>query len=333
MIRKAAGGIAPLLLLMSMMNPCAAASIAAAETSPAPSEPFCNQSLATQIPARASTAPTGSQIAPRLVGISDDEREAVIRSELLAGNIPSFLRQLQPVTLRGDSSNGENEQITVCVMPDYLALGSDDDFLLIPMRLDTALAVAQRFGFSLPTTKLVDAIYAQSLIHLSPQPLPAGPAMRTTGYYVHHNEIVHDQRVVASTKTGGTKTGVLVSGDKKDLVITNRLWTHLASVAIYGWHRLNGEPIQPLSTVHGWHYADYSHGIRLVSDQILVDHRPQSLYNVLQDPRLASVLSSEGAIRQVTELVNRLKQPVPEALASLIPDSSGRRPATINLRH
>jgi hypothetical protein len=327
MISKAAAGIAPLLLLMSMLNPCAAAS-AAADTSPVPREPFCNQSLATQIPARASTAPTGSQIAPRLVGISDDEREAVIRSELLAGNIPSFLRQLQPVTLRGDSTSGENSQITVCVMPDYLALGSDDDFLLIPMRLDTALAVAERFGFSLPTTKLVDAIYAQSEVHLSPQPLPAGVEMRSTGYYVHHNEIVHGQRVVASTKTG-----VLVSGDKKDLVITNRLWTHLASVAIYGWHRLNGEPIQPLSTVHGWHYADYSHGIRLVSDQILVDHRPQSLYNVLQDPRLANVLSSEGAIRQVTELVHRLKQPIPEAIASVIPDSSGRRPATINMRH
>jgi hypothetical protein len=327
MIRKAAAGIAPLLLLMSMLNPCAATS-AAADASATPREPFCNQSLATQIPARAPTAPTGSQIAPRLVGISDDEREAVIRSELLAGNIPGFLRQLQPVTLRGDSSNGENSQITVCVMPDYLALGSDDDFLLIPMRLDTALAVAERFGFSLPTTKLVDAIYAQSEVHLSPQPLPAGAEMRSTGYYVHHNEIVRGQRRGASVVGGA-----LVSGDKKDLVLTNRLWTHLASVAIYGWHRLNGEPIQPLSTVHGWHYADYSHGIRLVSDQILVDHRPQSLYNVLQDPRLASVLSSEGAIRQVTELVNRLKQPIPEAIASVIPDSSGRRPATINTRH
>jgi hypothetical protein len=322
MIHRAAAGIAPLLMLMfmAMANPWTVSSARAAGA--------CNQSLAAQIPARTETAATGSQIAARLVGISDDEREAVIQGQLLAGNIPSFLRRLQPVTLRGDSNGGAGEtQVTVCVMPDYLALGSDDDYLLIPMRLDTALAVAQRFGFTLPTTKLVDAIYAQSSIHLSPQPLPAGPAMRTTGYYVHHNEIVHDQRVVASTKTG-----VLVSGDKKDLVITNRLWTHLASVAIYGWHRLNGEPIQPLSTVHGWHYADYSHGIRLVSTQILVDSHPQNLYNALEDPRLATVLSSEGVIRQVMELVSRLKQPI-STIAGLIPDSSARRPATINLRH
>ena len=27
-------------------------------------------------------------------------------------------------------------------------------------------------------------------------------------------------------------------------------------VAIYGWHRPDGRPIQPLSTVHGFRYAD-----------------------------------------------------------------------------
>jgi hypothetical protein len=251
-------------------------------------------------------------MAPRLDGIGDDERESLIRDELLAGNIPSFLRQLKPVTMHDGSGDG-GPQITVCVMPDYLALGSDEDFLLVPMRLDTALVVAQRYGFTLPTTKLVDAIYTQAEVHLNPQPLPAGSAMRSTSYYEHHNELIRGQRTLMNVNSGS-----LTSGDKKDLVLTNRLWQNLERVAIYGWHRLDGRPIQPLSTVHGWHYADYSHGTRLVSTQILVDRRPQNLFSALLDPRLANLLSSEGVIRQVTELLDRLRQPHAADLVDLI---------------
>ncbi len=307
MIDTRAASICASLLLLMLVNPWTGArAYAAADSS-------CSESLTARIPPRAATARTGSQMAPRLEGIGDDERESLIREELLAGNIPSFLRQLKPVTLRDDSGAGMSAQITVCVMPDYLALGSDDDFLLVPMRLDTALAVAQRYGFTLPTTKLVDAIYTQSQVHLSPQPLPAGAAMRSTGYYEHHNDLIRGQRALISADSGS-----LTSGDKKDLVLTNRLWENLGRVAIYGWHRLDGRPIQPLSTVHGWHYADYSHGARLVSTQILVDKRPQNLFSALLNPRLAHLLSREGVIRQVTDLVDRLKQPHIPSIADLI---------------
>jgi hypothetical protein len=148
-----------------------------------------------------------------LDNIGDDERELKIRSELLAGNIPEFLRHLQPVVLRAQPGDERHTQITVCVMPEYLALGSDDDFLLIPMRLETALAVANRYGFMLPTPKLVDAIYAQSEVHLTPQPLPASSSMRSTGYYRRHNELIGEQR-----SASGVAQGLLIPGHKKDLV-------------------------------------------------------------------------------------------------------------------
>ena len=184
-----------------------------------PASSFCDQSPASSFPARSSSAPSGSQLLKSLTAVSDDEREAAIRRELLAGNIPQFLRRLQPVTLNGATVEGSPTRITVCVMPDYLALGSDADFLLIPMRLETALDVASRHGFMLPTPKMVDAIYAQATVHLDPQPLPASDAMRSTGYYQHHNELVREQRTAA-----GAADGMLTSGDKKDLVLTNRLW-------------------------------------------------------------------------------------------------------------
>ena len=93
------------------------------------------------------------------------------------------------------------------------------------------------------------------------------------------------------------RLGELVSGDKKDVVITNRLAVNLGRIAIYGWHRGPGEPIQPLSTVHGANYADYSHGIRLVSEMALINGKLRSVYDILRDSSAAKVLSDEGPIR------------------------------------
>ena len=86
-------------------------------------------------------------------------------------------------------------------------------------------------------------------------------------------------------------------------MLTNRLTRQPDRLAIYGWHRPTGIPIQPLSTVHGARYADYSHGIRLVSDTMLIDGEPHSVYAVLEDPRLAPLVSDEGPIRDARGLM------------------------------
>jgi hypothetical protein len=116
--------------------------------------------------------------------------------------------------------------------------------------------------------------------------------MSSTAYYVKHDERIKQQR-----QTLGKSLDALVSGHKKDVVLTNRLARAIGRIAIYGWHRLSGVPIQPLSTVHQASYADYSHGIRLVSDIVLMNGKPKSIYSVLQDPDFVSVLSDEGGIQ------------------------------------
>jgi hypothetical protein len=219
------------------------------------------------------------------------EREAAILEEISKGNLPEFLRKLVPVELQYESANGQNLIATIFVTPDYLAIGSDSDFLRIPMNLRTAVTIAERFGFVLPTKKMVDAIYLQSRYHLNPQPLPAGPQMRSTEYYWTHNQMIEDQ-----ARAIGARLGALVSGDKKDVVMTNRLTTNVGRIAIYGWHRGPGQPIQPLSTVHGANYADYSHGIRLISEWVLINGKLQSIRELLHDPSTARVLSDEGPI-------------------------------------
>ena len=65
-------------------------------------------------------------------------------------------------------------------------------------------------------------------------------------------------------------------------------------MAIYGWHRPGKGPIQPLSTVHGRSYVDYSHGIRLVSKWIKVNEKWTSIYQLVNHERLAYAVSHEG---------------------------------------
>lgn len=251
------------------------------------------------IPGRPPEALTGAQFADSVLDIDRHEREHAILTQLLQGNLPQFLRKLVPLKLRRQSATGKWITVTVFVMPDYLAIGSDKDYLRIPMNLHTAVAVADRFGFLLPTRKIVDAIYGQAHYRFTPQPLPAGPRMTSTEYYQMHNSMIDEQ-----AQTRGFPFGVLVGGHKKDVVVTNRLIAHPGQIAIYGWHRGIGDPIQPLSTVHGAGYADYSHGIRLVSRMALLDGKPRSLVDILLDPVSAGVLSDEGPIRVALVLRN-----------------------------
>lgn len=261
----------------------------------------CSDRLASDIPKRSPAAPNGAEFVRLVHGLTNVERETEIGSQLHAGNVPGFLRHLVPVRLHHELADGRAVEVTLCVARDYLSIGSDEDFLRIPMGLPTAVTTAISFGFMLPTKKMVDAIYEGAGSHLVPQPLPAGDEMRSTAYYADHNERIAVQRM-----TMHAPLSALMAGHKKDLVITNRLWSKLGRVAIYGWQLPDGTPIQPLSTVHGARYADYSHGVRLVSLVAYVDGRPRSLVDLLEDPEFGGVLSDEGPIRHVPELIQYL---------------------------
>jgi hypothetical protein len=258
-----------------------------------------------RLPARPAGAIGGSEFARRTSGLSSADRDRAVVAELERGNVPSFLGHLTPVKLSPNPGGAQAVAATIWVTPDYLAIGSDDDFLYVPLTYYSATIIADRFGSILPTARMVDAIYEQSAHHLRPAPLPAGPLMRSNLYLSKHQQRIDEQR-------SGLPLGELISGHKKDLVLTNRLRQLPGRVAIYGWHRAPGDPIQPLSTVHGAQYVDYSHGVRLVSTTVVVDGRPRSIYDALQDSRVAPVLSREGVTRDPWGLMHpRVSEPGP----------------------
>jgi hypothetical protein len=111
----------------------------------------------------------------------------------------------------------------------------------------------------------------------------------------------------AARERAGCALGELTSGPKKDIVLTNRLTERSGRIAIYGWYRKNGEKIQPLSSVHGALYADYSHGVRLVSRNLWIEGQRQSIVDALENPDLGPLLTYEGVMSRILRLIGLKK--------------------------
>ena len=95
----------------------------------------------------------------------------------------------------------------------------------------------------------------------------------------------------------GAEPGRLVAGHKKDVVVCLGLQEAQGRVAIYGWHRRDGHPIQPLYLGHSDRWVDYSHGIRLVSRVVRVHGESRDWHEALRDEELVVALSREGLLR------------------------------------
>ncbi|HPY31757.1 MAG TPA: hypothetical protein PLT00_15375 [Verrucomicrobiota bacterium] len=244
------------------------------------------------LPPRAPDAPAGDALIARLAPLSPAVREEMVFSQVAAGNVPDFLRQLCPVTITNQTEARTNI-VTFYVTPDYLAIGADADYFRIPLTPATAQRIADLTESMLPTRKMVDAIYTAAAVKLAPIPLSPGPQMTTVPEFARHNGLVRTQRTAALTTA---PLGALVAGHKKDVVLTTRLARSPDRVAIYGWHQTNGVPIQPLYLGHTAAWVDYSHGIRLVARRGLLNGQPTSLTTLLADPDTAQLLSDEGPL-------------------------------------
>jgi hypothetical protein len=239
------------------------------------------------LPDRPRDARGGAAVMQELAPLPPTEREARLLAELSAGNFPEFLRRFREIHVTQPDAAGVQHTAVYQVMPDYLGVGSDAEFVRTPMTPMTAQALADRWDCSLPTRRMVDAIYAQSHLQLEPQPLTE--ERESVATFVKQNGLIEAQR-------GSKPRGALIAGIKKDVVITNRLSEKPNRVAIYGWHRPGGSPIQPLTIVHRDSYVDYSHGIRLVRQQVTVDGKPMRLEELLRDPVLSVLVSDEGPL-------------------------------------
>lgn len=240
-------------------------------------------------------APCGSELAVRWDGLSLEDREQQLGSEILAGNIPDGWRRFVPIRV-SKVIDGRMNELVMFVSPDYAMVGSDDDALRMPMSPSAAQHVADRLDCLLPTRRMVDQIYSAATIVLEPQPLPPTPEMNHVSYFALHHQAIQQQ---LADRFPQHNSGQLTAGHKKDVVLTSDPAAAIGKVAIYGWHRAKNRPIQPLYLGHAETWVDYSHGIRLVARRGFLNGAPCDLKDVLTDDRLSLLLSDEGPLRAV----------------------------------
>jgi hypothetical protein len=134
---------------------------------------------------------------------------------------------------------------------------------------------------------MVDAIDQHDELHLAPRPLTKDREAVAT--FLAHHRIIEQQRA-------GKPLGLLTIGTKKDIVLSPRIFERPNRLAIYGWRQLNGKPIQPLTIVHSDRYVDYSHGARLVVNEIEIDGKISKITDLLADPNRCDLVSDEGSM-------------------------------------
>ena len=243
------------------------------------------------IPPRKADAESGSAFMNRIALLSREDREREIYKALSAGNMPDFLRNT--VTLKGEFSDASGivHEVQYEVMPDYLSVGNNSDFCRIPMNPHTAQKLATLYGASLITAKLSDHIYKMAAVKLTPFPYtPVGHANESVQKFAEHNAQIEKQK----TEAGGIN-GQLIAGIKKDVILSARIAKNPNKVVIYGWHKSGGVPIQPVYSGHVDWYVDYSHGIRLINNQVLLDGKHVLLSDILSDPVLCKIFSDEDS--------------------------------------
>ncbi|TWU28048.1 hemophore-related protein [Bythopirellula polymerisocia] len=254
-----------------------------------PLQPAALHGVAPAVQSRRADAPEGTTVVESLIDASPSQREAALVKVILQGNIPEWWRDFQKISAEIQTESGDVHRIVYRVSPDYLAVGGNEDFVRLPLTPYTAQHLADMLGCVLPTRKMVDDIYNAATVKLAPQPLTAN--RETLSTFNHHNQLIQGQ-------LDNRVSGPLLAGIKKDVVVSNELADRPGHVAIYGWHQLDGKPIQPLTTIHVDWYVDYSHGIRLVDQWAEVDGKPMLIEDVLRDETLCRLLSDEGTVLQ-----------------------------------
>lgn len=235
------------------------------------------------------------------------QREEIIFKEIKNGNVPDFLRELSQIT---DSIKVGNHifQLNYYTLPDYFCIGSDEDFFYVPMTPILAQKVADLLKCSLPTKKMIDQIYKNASIKLSPQPIAPTKSMTTLPIFIAHNDSIKTQLKPYLTNHDNS---ALTAGNKKDVIISNKIYSEKTpKVVIYGWHKMDGRAIQPVYNKHTNTWADYSHGIRLIRQKVNITDIEiiagktttksikTTIKKLLQNPGLYSLLSDEGMIEK-----------------------------------
>ena len=241
------------------------------------------------------------------------QREDAMVEQLLAGNIPSWLQRW--ITVRV-SRNDASPDVKVRVLPDYLCVGTDDNYRHLPLDQQSAQRVADAFTAILPTAKICHAIWRRTPWErtIDAITLPTIRKMANKNFAQNSTAAydAHSLAVQEEVKRKGISPGQLVAGHKKDVVLAAVAKSMPDHITFHGFY-IGKYPAEPCYETGGpgpscnremptpahpegkGHFSDYSQGVRLVHPQMTIDGATHLVSNVLKDRTLCKLIA-EGPI-------------------------------------
>lgn len=198
------------------------------------------------------------------------------------------INNFKPVTI-----NDNKNKLTYIVSNNYLSFEN----IIIPLSAPRAQELMDSCYCTLPTKMMVDQIWKAAQIKV--KQISKGPPYDSSMFSI--KEIIRNSELI-NIELSGKDTTQLIAGHKKDVVITNKLAPNNPNkrVAIYGWHGTNGIPIQGPGINSSSHerdyYYDYSHGIRLVSRDCILNDEVKDILEVLSSNEYSYLISDEGRL-------------------------------------
>jgi hypothetical protein len=166
-----------------------------------------------------------------------------------------------------------------------------DALTILGVRFDVtaegAQRIADRLHAILPTPRILQLIWEQADVRLTPCTLPSDAEMASTARMIEHSKCV-DQRIAG-------RKGLIVNVGKH-WVLTNRISEKRNLAANYGWFMKGRRPIQTVGTRHDTAHTDYSQVLRLVKPSMRVDGREVDIRQVGRSPELWGLVSDEGPL-------------------------------------
>lgn len=238
---------------------------------------------------------TGTEVGSSILTLTGLDREKklieIFRAQGLAPNAgsESFRRIVTSMKI-----GGAPYKLEMDVSPLPAALGTEDDFLLIPAWPWTYQTMADAMDCVIPTRKMVTLVSQQADFRMPPMPI--SPNSEKSDLYVRVNAAVTKALSVSIYHPG-----MLVVSPKKDVVTGPAL--DGTKVAIFGWFFQPGPQadtkegrIQPYSTIHDSKYVDYSHSWRVFRRVAFLNGKPVSLVDVAKDLKLHVLVSDQGPL-------------------------------------
>lgn len=236
---------------------------------------------------RSDSAPTGTVFFNSIFNIPPGlQREELFLEQLQSGNIPNFMQRFVEVAATDNTNT-----LIYNVSSDVLCIGSDADYVRVPLYPHTAKLIADQLNCILPTDTMSRQIWQYADLKLTPAPKgpPYDQSMQLSSTFAWHNQIINQQI--------NNQSYFLLTGHKKDIIIHPGLRQYPNNVCIYGWWYPNGQGIQipPQFSAHNKYYSDYSHSARLINRQATLNGQEVDLIDILKNPQYAHLISDEGS--------------------------------------